>query len=91
MLFDGVRMVSIDPVHRIFEAVADAVGPHVFGDLHHTTHAKCTQSRIVEIGGTTYVRNSDTGVVNHDGPPFQSVEQLTIQYHNRGQNRGGRS
>src|ERR1700757_3375201 len=75
MLFDRVRRVSIDPVHRIFEAIANAVSPHVFRDLLHSTHAKCPQSGVVEIGGTTHIRNANTSVVNHGGPPTNSVEQ----------------
>src|SRR5438270_6737615 len=65
MLFDGVWVVSIDPEDGIVDTVADAVGPHVIGNLHHSAHAKRFQSRVVEGGGTADVRDSNASVVNH--------------------------
>src|ERR1019366_2743094 len=52
MLLYGVRVESIDPEDRKLETVANAVGPHVIGHLHHSAHSKRFQSRVVEDGGT---------------------------------------
>jgi hypothetical protein len=68
MLFDGVRMISVDPEDGILEPVANAVSSHIVGHLHHATQAERAQSRIVEFGGTTDVRDSNAGMVNHGSP-----------------------
>ena len=70
MLFDGVRMKSINPEDRVVEAVADAVGPDVIGDLPYSVQTKRTQSRVIEFGGTADIRNADSSVVNHHDPSY---------------------
>jgi len=64
MLFDGVRVVSIDPEYGVIETIADAVGPDVNGHLHHPAHAKHFQSRVIKGGGAADVGDANASVVN---------------------------
>jgi hypothetical protein len=80
MLFDGMRVVAIDPKDRILNTVANAIATHIIGHLPHPAHAKCCQGCIVEIGGTANVRAANSSVVNHRGLP-QSMTGGRIEAH----------
>jgi hypothetical protein len=69
MLFDRVWVVSIDPEDGIVETVTNPVGPHVMRYLHHATHAKRLQGRVIEDGGAADVRDPNAGMVNYLGAP----------------------
>jgi hypothetical protein len=51
-------METIDPEHRIFNTVTNAIGAVVRRELHDAAHSERTQGRIVESGGAGDVRNT---------------------------------
>jgi hypothetical protein len=67
MLLHAVWMKAVNPENREINTIANAIGPIVPRKLHHSTEAKCAQSRIIKDGRTGNVRDSDAGMIDHCG------------------------
>ena len=67
MLLYAVRVKAINPENREIDAIADAIGPVIGGQLHDPAEAECTQSGIVKCGGTDDVRDANAGMIDHGG------------------------
>jgi hypothetical protein len=62
-------MKTIDPEHRMVQAVTDTVGTRVFGNLCDPSHTKRTQRSIVKVRGSANVGNPDSSVIDHGVSP----------------------
>src|SRR5918998_1873747 len=65
MLTDRMRVEAIDPEDRVIHSVADSVSPFILGKLHDSPEVQSVQHGVVKGGGTSDVRDADTGVVDH--------------------------
>ena len=64
----GIECVNaVNPVNGVIDTITNAIGPVVFGKLHHPAEAKHPQICIVKGGGAGDVRDSNAGVVDHCG------------------------
>ena len=75
VLFHAMRVKAVNPENRVVNAVADTIGPTVVRHLHHAAHAKRAQSGVVKRGGTTDVRDSNSGVIDHRSTLSVPLEQ----------------
>ena len=80
MLPHAVWVKAVNPVNGVIDTITNAIGPVVFGKLHHPAEAKHTQSCIVKGGGAGDVRDSNAGVVDHYGVvhPIWVAEVLSV-------------
>ena len=76
-----MRVESLNPDDGIFET--DAIDTRIARYLHGAAHSECAQSRVVENGGSTDIRDSDTSMVDHCGSqlrrPLLGVERTDLQ------------
>src|SRR5262249_37672913 len=77
VLLHARRVKTVDPEHRVVDAVSDGVRSRVLRQLHDPAKAKRAQCCVIKGGGAANMRDADARMVDH-GSTSDEIENESV-------------